>query len=106
MTTTTAGYALQREHVANRSHSEPMADFETIAFYTEMPDDMTPAVFDHLFGKFGEDWKKNIFRRIETYLDQSQCGGKLIEATFLDGDVLRFWLQAVVVPNAGSQCRN
>ena len=96
----TIGYALQREHIHNRLHSEPASDFETVAFYTAVPD-LTQVVFDHLLATFGEAFKKNVFQTIETYLDDAHCGGKLIEATFPDLDVMRFWLQPV---NVSSEC--
>ena len=90
----TIGYALQREHINNRSHSEAASDFETVALYTAIPD-LTQVVLDHLLATFGEAFKKNVFKTIDTYLDDAHCGGKLIEATFPDHDVIRFWLQPV-----------
>ena len=97
----TIGYALQREHIHNRLHSEPFSDFHTVAFYTAIPD-LTQVVSDHLFATFGEAFKQNVFKTIETFLDDAQCGGKLIEATFPDFDVLRFWLQPVNVSSEGT----
>ena len=86
------GYALQCERVYFASEREPY--FETVAFYAAIPD-IKLAVDKHLVCEFGEDYKSDAFKHIQTYLDVEQCGGVFVEATDLQGDVLRFWLQLV-----------
>jgi hypothetical protein len=52
-------------------------------------------VHEYLVQEYGGDYKNCIFESVNTYLDDVHCGGTMIEATDLEGDVLRFWLQKV-----------
>jgi hypothetical protein len=86
------GYVLQCEHVYLRGGRS--FDFETIAHYRTIPD-VALAVHEHLVREFGDDYKSDVFESVETYRDDAHCGGVLVEATDMEGDTLRFWLQPV-----------
>ena len=87
------GYVLQCETV--HYHSDCPSDFETIAYYkSEMPD-VRLAVHEYLVSEYGEDYKTAVFESVDTTLDKDYIGGVIIEATDMEGDILRFWLQIV-----------
>ena len=71
------------------------SDFKTIAYYpdtdiTGMPD-IKIVVHEYLSHEYGDDYKRDVFDSIDTYIDDA--GGCRIEATDLEGGILRFWLQ-------------
>ena len=94
---TSPGYVLQCEII--HFHSDCPSDFETIVYYksSEISDipDVRLAVHEYLVSEYGEDYKTAVFDSVDTTLDKDHIGGYIIEATDMEGDILRFWLQMV-----------
>lgn len=70
-------------------------NFETLDSFDEEPEDPVGVIRDYLAEEHGEDYETTIFESVQVYKDKDHCCGVFVEATDMEGDVLRFWFQRV-----------
>jgi hypothetical protein len=94
-------YVLQCDHVHN--HDDGGTDQESLAVYGNLEDALW-ALRRYLPEEYGHDYKTGVFVSVTEFRDDEHCGGVMIEAEDMEGDVLRLWIQELKMkkkPGAG-----
>ena len=86
-----SSYVLNVENEHN--HDKCGCDQKVVSVFGEI-NEAIEALHQYLPEEYGEDYK-SIFQSVTVYKDIDLCGGMMIEAVDMEGDVIRIWIDEV-----------